>query len=140
MQVVCLLQQTCLYQNSTSILSFMAELLVPNSVSTQFSMVKFTSFQNQNQSVLWDALDINNFYFIFYYFSILLFFFLKNDKEACDNEVTWQVTWCDVTSLEHDGRVWKMTSGHIEYIWWPWVGHETGMRMKHGHEGRVNYW
>ena len=44
--------------------------------------------------VLWDTLDINNFYFIFFYFSILLFFFfcffffLKNDKEAHDNEVT----------------------------------------------------
>ena len=33
-----------------------------------------------------------SFYFIFFYFSILLFFFffffLKNDEEACDNEVT----------------------------------------------------
>jgi len=47
--------------------------------------------------LLWDALDINNFYFILFYFSILLFFFffffLKNDEEARDNEVTWQVTW-----------------------------------------------
>jgi len=37
--------------------------------------------------VLWDALDINNFYFILFYFSILLFFFLKSDKEVYDNEV-----------------------------------------------------
>jgi len=43
--------------------------------------------------MLWDALDINNFYFILFYFSILLFFFfffcffLKNDEEAHDNEV-----------------------------------------------------
>ena len=91
--------------------------------------------------MLWVALDINNFYFILFYFSILLFFFffLKSDEEARDNEVTWQVTWCDITSLEYDERVWKMMSGHMEYIW-PWVGHKTGMRMKHGHEGRVNYW
>jgi len=92
--------------------------------------------------LLWDALNINNFYFILFYFSILLyfFFFLKSDEEAHDNEVTWQVTWCDVTSLEHDRRVWKMMSGHMEYIWWPWIGHEAGMRMKHGHKSRVNYW
>ena len=57
--------------------------------------------------MLWDALDINNFYFIFFYFSILLFFFffffffLKSNKEAYDNEVTW----CDITNLEHDERV-----------------------------------
>jgi len=40
--------------------------------------------------VLWDALNINNFYFILFYFLILLFFFffLKSDEEACDNEVT----------------------------------------------------
>jgi len=46
------------------------------------------------RKVLWDALDINNFYFILFYFSILLFFFfcffffLKSDEEARDNEVT----------------------------------------------------
>jgi len=36
------------------------------------------------RSVLWDALDINNFYFILLFF----FFFLKSDEEAHDNEVT----------------------------------------------------
>jgi len=29
------------------------------------------------------------------------FSFILDDKEACDIEVTWQVTWCDVISLEH---------------------------------------
>ena len=72
-------------------------------------------------SVLWDALNIKQFLFyflLFFNFTFLFFcffFFLKNNEEAHDNEVTWQVTWCDVTSLEHDGKVWKMTSGHMEY-------------------------
>ena len=85
--------------------------------------------------MLW---TLNNFYFILFYFSILLlfyfcfFFFLKNNKEACDNEVTWHVTWCDVTSLEHDERVWKMMSRHMEYIWWPWVEHKINMRQTWG--------
>jgi len=56
-------------------------------------------------------LDTNNFYFIFFYFSdftFLFFFFLffwRTMKKACDKEVTWQVTWCDVISLELNERV-----------------------------------
>ena len=55
--------------------------------------------------------DINNFYFLFFYFfwfyfSFSLFYFLgKTMKKARDKEVTWNVTWYDVTSLEQDGRV-----------------------------------
>jgi len=54
---------------------------------------KFLWKQNPKRGVLlWDALDINNFYFVFFHFSILLFFFffffLKSDEEAHDNEVT----------------------------------------------------
>jgi len=48
------------------------------------------------------------FYFILFfwvYFSFSFLFILKNDEEAHDNKVTWQVTWCDITSLEHDGRI-----------------------------------
>jgi len=44
------------------------------------------------RKVLWDALDINNFYLILFYFSILLFFFLKSNEEAHDrsHDVTSQ--------------------------------------------------
>ena len=83
-------------------------------------------------------LDTNHFYFILFYFSDFTFLFLyfiflgKTMKQAHDKEVTWQVTWCDVISLEHGRRVWKMTSGHMEYTWWPWVGSEADMRMEHG--------
>ena len=57
------------------------------------------------------TLNTNNFYFLFFYFSWFYFSFSlfyfpgKTMKQACDKKVTWQVTWCDVTSLEHDGRV-----------------------------------
>ena len=101
-----------------------------------FSFLSYCFFKDTYcYGTLW---TLNNFYFLFFYFSILLFFFfcffffLKNDEEAHDNEVIWQVTWCDITSLEHDGRVWKMMSGHMEYIWWPWVRHEADMRIEHG--------
>ena len=77
------------------------------------------------------------FYLVFFWFYISFSFSFRTMKKARDKEVTWQVTWCDIISLELDGRVWKMTSGHLEYIWWPWVEHEAGMRMKHGHKGRV---
>jgi len=80
------------------------------------------------------------FFFWFYFsFSFSFSFSFRTMKKACDKKFTWQVTWCDIISLELDGRVWKMTSGHLEYTWWPWVGHEAGMRMKHGHKGRVIY-
>ena len=83
----------------------------------------------------------------FFFFLILLFFFffffsyfiLKDNEEACDKEVTWQVTWCDVIGLEHGRRIWKMISEHLEYIWWPWVRYEVGIRMEHRHKGRVIY-
>jgi len=46
------------------------------------------------------------FYFFWFYFSFSLFYFPgKMMKKARDKEVTWHITWCDVTSLEHDGRV-----------------------------------
>ena len=45
--------------------------------------------------MLWDALDINNFYFLFLLFSDFIgilfsfsFSFLLDDEEACDIEVT----------------------------------------------------
>jgi len=43
--------------------------------------------------VLWDALDMNNFYFLFLLFSdfigiLFSFSFLLDDEEACDKEVT----------------------------------------------------
>ena len=78
------------------------------------------------------------FFFSFILFLILLFFFSllyfpeKIMKKAHDKEVTWQVTWCDVTSLEHGRMVWKMMLGYMEYTWWPWVRSEANMRMKHG--------
>ena len=73
------------------------------------------------------------FYFFWFYFSFsLLYFPGKTTKKAHDKEVTWQATWCDVTSLEHGEIVWKMTSGHMEYTWWPWVRSEANMRMEHG--------
>ena len=48
-----------------------------------------------------------------------LFSFLDNE-EACDIEVTWLITWCDVIGLEGGRRIRKMTLEHIEYTWWPW--------------------
>ena len=113
----------------------------------------FPSFNSLNKEIspsiylvdVMGHLDTNNFYFILFYFSdftLLYFtflFFWRMMKKARDKEVTWQVTWCDIISLELDGRVWKMTSGHLEYTWWPWVGHEAGMRMKHGYKSRVIY-
>ena len=72
--------------------------------------------------LLWDALDMNNFYFLFPLFSDFIgilfsfsFSFLLDDKEARDIKVTWQVTWCDIMGLEHDGRIWKMMSGYLKY-------------------------
>jgi len=78
-------------------------------------------------------------FFFWFYFSFSFSFSFRTMKKAHDKEVTWQVTWCVVISLELDERVWKMMSGHLEYTWWPWVEHEAGMRMKYGHKGRVIY-
>ena len=73
------------------------------------------------------------FSFIFSDFTFLFLYFIRETmKKARDKEVTWQVTWCDIISLEHSRRVWKMMSGHLEYTWWPWVRSEVDMRMKHG--------
>ena len=80
-----------------------------------------------------------NILFFFYPFFFWFYFSFRTMKKACDKEVTWQVTWCDAISLELNGRVGKMTLGHLEYIWGPWVEHETGMRIKHGHKSRVIY-
>jgi len=48
------------------------------------------------------------FYFFWFYFFFSLFFFsfsLEMMKRVHDKKVTWQVTWCDVTSLEPGGRI-----------------------------------
>ena len=82
--------------------------------------------------VLWDALNMNNFYFLFLLFSdfigIFVFFFFLfsflDNKEVCDIKVTWLITWCDIIGLEGGRRIRKMTSGHMEYTWWPWGRHE----------------
>ena len=81
-------------------------------------------------------LNTNNFIFLFFDFLILYWFyflisfiFLLDNEEACDTVVTWQVTWCDVIGLEHGGRIWKMTSGHMYTTWWPWVGNKVNMRL-----------
>ena len=48
---------------------------------------------SEQSQMLWDALDINNFYFLFLLFSdfigiLFSFSFLLDDEEACDIEVT----------------------------------------------------
>ena len=117
--------------------------LVRNSQNSKLYELWWRTFHGY--LLLWDALNINNFILFYFIFLIFFFFFffpyfiLKDDEEAHDKEVTWQVTWCDVIGLEHGRRIWKMTSGHLEYTWWPWVRHEAEMRIKHGHEGRVIY-
>ena len=84
-------------------------------------IVNHPSFQKFQLKCFWaniiqdpkcyETLNTNNFLFYFLlFFLILLFFSLfyfpgKTMKKACDKEVTWHVTWCDITSLEHDGRV-----------------------------------
>jgi len=93
--------------------------------------------------MLWDIWTLTIFILFYFIFLILLFFsfifFWKMMKQARDKEVKWQVTWCDVISLEPDRKVWKMISGHLEYIWWPWVRSEVSMRLKHGHKDRIIY-
>ena len=58
------------------------------------------------------TLNTNNFLFYFilffswFYFSFSLFYFPgKTRKQACDKEVTWQVTWCDIIGLEGGRRI-----------------------------------
>ena len=58
--------------------------------------------------LLWNALDMNNFYFIFWLYRDFVFFsfsFLLDDEEAYDIAVTWHVTWCDIIGLEGGGRI-----------------------------------
>ena len=48
---------------------------------------------SEQSQMLWDTLDINNFYFLFLLFSdfigiLFSFSFLLDDEEACDIEVT----------------------------------------------------
>jgi len=92
-------------------------------------------------NVLWDIWILTIFILFSFIFLILLFFsfifFWKTMKKAHDKEVTWQVMWCDIISLEPDGRIWKMISEHLEYTWWPWVRSKVSMRLKHGHKGSV---
>jgi len=65
-----------------------------DNVSISFVLLELILVSHSLHYMLWDALNINNFYFLFFYFSILLlfffcfFFFLKSDEEAHDNEVT----------------------------------------------------
>ena len=70
---------------------------------------------------LWTLIIFILFCFIFlilYWFCFsFVFLFLLDNKEAHDATITWQVTWCDVIGLEHDGRIWKIMSGHM-YITW----------------------
>jgi len=96
--------------------------------------------------ILWNAWDTNNFSFLLFNFSdfililfCFLFDFILDNEEACDIAVTWHVTQYNVISLEHDGRIWKMMSGHMNTTWWSWVRYKADMRMKHGHKGRFNY-
>ena len=55
--------------------------------------------------VSWDTLDTKNFYFLLFFWLYRDFFFLLDDEEAHDIAVTWHVTWCDVISLEHGGKI-----------------------------------
>ena len=60
--------------------------------------------------LLWDAWTLTIFFFFSFIFLILYWFsfsfiFLLDDEEACDCDVTWKVTWCDIISLEHGGKI-----------------------------------
>ena len=66
--------------------------------------------KEQDNRLLWDALDMNNFYFLLLLFSdfigiLFSFSFLLDNEEAHDTAVTWHVTWCDVIGLEGGGRI-----------------------------------
>jgi len=91
-----------------------------------------------SSTVLWNTSNLTFYFSFIFLLSIFLFFFwfyisfsfsFRTMKKAHDKQVTWYVTWYDVISLELDGRVWKMTSGHLEYTWWPWVRNEADMRL-----------
>ena len=64
--------------------------------------------------MLWTLTIFILFYFILFFLILYRFcfpfLFLLDDGESCDTEVTW----CNVISLEHSGRVWKMMSEHME--------------------------
>ena len=70
-----------------------------------------TSWYTNGRTLLWNALDTNNFSFLLFNFSnfililLSLFDFLMNDKEAHDTAVTCHVTWCDIIGLEHNRRI-----------------------------------
>ena len=65
---------------------------------------------NKNNNVI-EHLDTNIFlsfylfFLILYFFSFEFLFPFSDEEEARDIAVTWHVTWCDITSLEHDGSV-----------------------------------
>jgi len=71
--------------------------------------------------MLWTLTIFILFYFIFlilYWFCFsFVFLFLLNNEEAHNATITWHVTWCDIIGLEHDGRIWKITSGHMYTTW-----------------------
>ena len=88
------------------------------------SFYKFMSLSIEfTYSMLWNTLDTNIFLFLLSIFLdfIFLFFWISfsfiDDEEAHDIAVTWLVTWCDIIGLEHGRRIWKMTLGHMVYIW-----------------------
>ena len=64
--------------------------------------------------LLWEALDINNFYFIFFYFFwfyidfLFLFFFFWTMKRH------WH---------------WSHMTDHMETTWWPWVENKMDIRI-----------
>ena len=102
---------------------------------TRIYHIVFSLLEEIQQQVLWDTLDMDNFYFLFLLFSdfigiLFFFFFLFSDnEEAHDIAVTWHVTWCDVISLEYSRKILKMMSGHIYATWWPWVENEVDMML-----------
>ena len=59
--------------------------------------------------MLWNVLDTNIFLFLLFIFLdfIFLFFWISFSFSFSfsDIAVTWYVTWCDVISLEHSGKI-----------------------------------
>jgi len=48
---------------------------------------------------------------------VFVFVFVLDNEEVCDIAVTWHVTLYDIIGLEHGGKVWKMTLGHMKTTW-----------------------
>ena len=46
-----------------------------------------------------------DFIFLFFWISFEFLFLFSDDEEARDIAVTWHVTWCDVISLKHSGKI-----------------------------------